>query len=160
MPTNKDVAREFVAGRRSQYHSNNMRIDGEVLYSYATAVAIRMPSCILISDERYSNTTSKQLGQVRGEAIRAGVRTFRVPVRNVGRTHNPIATGHDCLAVTVREWNRRVKQASEEWRNCPSAKVSRKAKLKRELDEISSKLKQFMAYFGLDYAECGISDWE
>lgn len=174
MATNKQVARSFVNNGKP-VRSQHMSIDGPILYSYETAVALRSNRAVIVSDERYSNSTSKQLGSnstskqlgfVMSECVWAGIPFFRVPVPHSGRQFNPLPTGSDCLAVIVREWYRRLVIARDAYQQSYqqslsiSARPASVAKRERELIALHNGLSEFTAFYGLDYADCGIPDWE
>ena len=82
--TNYDVAYDFVAGKQSS-HNRSMECSGDRLYSYATVIARRISSnTYLVSDNNFSPTTSKHLGELAYALRNKNAKVYYVPDLNFG----------------------------------------------------------------------------
>ena len=95
--SNSMVAHTWAAQKQEHAHSDSMRFNHGVLYSYATPIARIIPGCgVLISTKRYSPTTGKHLNH----ACRAvsHIAHFSVPALGLtseGRHSEPSAIWGD-----------------------------------------------------------------
>lgn len=58
--TNKQVASAFAAGQASE--SNNMKTDGQRLWSYGTMIGTKIQGQVILSDDSMSPTTGRHIG--------------------------------------------------------------------------------------------------
>lgn len=64
--TTRELARDFVMGANTgSASSNRLRIEGDVLVNYSTAIALRIEGKIILNARKYSPTTSKHQNRVR-----------------------------------------------------------------------------------------------
>lgn len=84
MLSRAEVARRFVAGESGS--NANMRIEkkGEqsILFSYATPIAWREPESLILSEVKYSQTTTRQQKAIYRAARDEGYRAVVVGKRN------------------------------------------------------------------------------
>ena len=93
-PNQDDLIHQFVENGKTKGRASSVSIEGDVLISYRTPIAVRKDGNIYMVDQRFSNTTSKTQYKIRWAATKSPGDLIQLPVPEFKELLDEIGVNH------------------------------------------------------------------
>jgi hypothetical protein len=98
---NEEVVEDFLNGISSK--TRNVKTNGNMLYSYDTAIATHFPIGVIVNKTKYSQTTSRIQNKLISESKKRGLKVFEVDNLGYNLTRNDLLEAANALIEKSNE---------------------------------------------------------